>query len=164
MFLTGKKVPGIFARLCSERRDAMKMQSTRIVLLCCLLFAAGRPLRAREEPKTPQSADAGVVWELKYDRELNGRLDGDTRGGDLKLTAKKNVITAAPSGGDLTRGDKWSGLFIVGRVTLIQLREDGLNGYARVLSGKQVNHGPFLGTWHDNDGGSGDFELTLKKK
>src|SRR5262245_57922842 len=121
--------------------DAMKLQQSGFVILCWLLFGVAQPSVAKEEPKTAPT-DA-VVWELKYDRELNARLEGDVHGGDLKLTAKKNVIAATPSGGDLAQGGKWSGLFIVGRVTVIQLREDGLNGYARVLSGKQVKTGQF---------------------
>ena len=46
---------------------------------------------------------------------------------------------------------------------ILFLRQDGPKGLVCFYSGKQLDDGRFAGTWFDNRGSSGDFELIEQK-
>jgi hypothetical protein len=53
---------------------------------------------------------------------------------------------------------------VEGKPSIVFLRQDGPKGLVCFYTGKLSEDGKITGTWFDNRGSSGDFEMAVEKK
>jgi hypothetical protein len=102
------------------------------------------------------------VWVMKYDDRLDGKVeskpDSDVR---WRLTVSKDKVSGKLDNG---KGHSLAGEVVDGKPPIIFLRQEGPRGLVCYYSGKLVENGRLVGTWFDNRGGSGDFEMRPEAK
>lgn len=119
-----------------------------------------------DEPPKPLLAQDGI-WIMRYDSKLDGRLD-DKSHGELrwKIAVRNNRI----SGGLAEAKEKdpsdhrLAGEIAAGKPPIVFMRQDGPKGLVCYYSGKLVAENRVAGTWFDNRGNSGDFNLGIERK
>ena len=57
-----------------------------------------------------------------------------------------------------------AGEIVGGGPPILQLRQDGPRGLVCYYAGRRVGPTQIVGTWYDNRGGSGDFEMVAEAK
>lgn len=132
-----------------------------LVALASVLLApfSGLPPAARGQGEAALLPAEGA-WKMRFDYRLDGELkDAKDRGGaPLRLKVDKGHITC--------RDGKFSftGEVVAGKVPIINLRQDGPDGFVSFYTGKLVKKGRIVGTWYNTIDRSGDFELVLQEK
>lgn len=128
-----------------------------------LVFMA--PAFADDAPKPLLPAEA--VWAMRYDAKLDGEVTG--KPGDAvrwQFTVRNDRV--AGNLADHKPGDpadhRIAGEVVPGSPPIIMLRQDGPKGLVCYYTGKRVEEGRVVGTWFDNRGKSGDFEMVIEKK
>jgi hypothetical protein len=110
---------------------------------------------------------AHAVWVMRYDAKLDGELTGKIEDAvRWSLTVRNDRITGGLDGmkvGD-AKDHRVAGEIAAGKPPILVLRQDGPNGLTCYYTGKLIGEGRAVGTWFDNRGGSGDFEMIAEKK
>ena len=133
-----------------------------IALLSVFCVALGRA----EEPAKPALVSEGV-WVMRYDDKLDGEVRAKP-GGEVRwrLAVRNDRVAGSLAG--LKDGDptdhRLAGDVVAGRPPLVSARQDGPGGLTCYYTGRLVGADRIVGTWYDNRGGSGDFEMTPEKK
>jgi len=123
------------------------------------------PALADDAPKAPLPAEA--VWVMRYDAKLDGEVTGKPADAVRWRFAVRNDRVAGNLA-DHKPGDpadhRIAGEVALGSPPIVMLRQDGPRGLVCYYTGKRVDEGRVVGTWFDNRGKSGDFELVIEKK
>ena len=128
-------------------------------------LAAVAPAAAEDAPKPLLPAEA--VWVMRYDAKLDGEVTG------LPADAVRWAFTVRNdrvSGGlaDLKPADptdhRIAGEVVPGGPPIVLLRQDGPKGLVCYYTGRRVDADRVVGTWFDNRGKAGDFEMVVEKK
>ena len=138
--------------------------TVRIIATSAMLLVCSVALG--DEPPKPLLAPAGI-WIMRYDSKLDGKLDDNSHGEvRWKIAVRNNRI----SGGLAEAKEKdpsdhrLAGEIAVGKPPIAFMRQDGPRGLVCYYSGKLVAENRVAGTWFDNRGNSGDFELAVERK
>jgi hypothetical protein len=122
------------------------------------------PSAARtENPKPILPTEA--VWSMRYDDKLDGEVTGKPADAvRWSFTVRNDRIAGSLAG--LKPGDpsdhRIAGEVVAGKPPIVMLRQDGPRGLVCYYTGKLVE-GKVVGTWFDNRGKSGDFEMVIVK-
>ncbi len=127
-------------------------------------------------PPQPIVGRAGVrfltsnaVWVFRHDTELSGGLGAHGQA-FWRLAVRSNRILGGP---DAPRETAYENHHISGEISgggaagdtpVVSLRQEGPNGYVSLHVGRANDDGRIVGTWFDNRGMSGDFELVPEHK
>jgi hypothetical protein len=114
---------------------------------------------AKDEPLLP----ADAVWSFKYDLHLDGEVKGDVAEITWRLAVRNSRITGVPAvftPGDPNTDHRLGGEIVPGKVPVLVLRQDGPGNYVCIYTCRLVADRFFLGTWFDNGGVAGDFEMS----
>jgi hypothetical protein len=108
-----------------------------------------------------------AVWSMRYDSKLDGEVTGKPADAvRWALTVRNDRISGSLAG--LKPGDpadhRVAGEIVAGKPPILLLRQDGPNGLVCYYTGRRVEEGKVIGTWFDNRGAAGDFEMTVEKK
>lgn len=129
-----------------------------LIVLANTCFADDAP-----QPLLPAEA----IWVMRYDAKLDGEVTG--KPGDAvrwQFTVRNDRV--AGNLADHKPGDpadhRITGEVAPGRPPIVMLRQDGPKGLVCYYTGKRVEDGRVVGTWFDNRGKSGDFEMVVDKK
>jgi hypothetical protein len=122
-------------------------------------------LLAADAPTAPLLPAEGV-WVLRYDDKVDGELkakpSSEVR---WRLSVRNDRVAGSLDG--IKPGDpsdhRMSGEVAAGKPPVVSLRQDGPKGLVCFYAGKLVAPDRVVGTWYDNRGGSGDFEMTDAK-
>ena len=138
-----------------------------IVAVACVLVAGayvGSPVTAQDKTPVEELLPSGV-WKLEVTDRVDGERQGDPRSQLLQLRVIRNRVTGHPADDEPDRA-RLAGEVVVGKATVLTWRQDNSNieGYSQFCTGKVVEKGKVVGTWHDTEGQSGDFVLTFEKK
>jgi hypothetical protein len=103
---------------------------------------------------------------MRYDDKLDGEVTGKSADAvRWALTVRNDRISGSLAG--LKAGDpsdhRIAGEIVAGKPAIIMLRQDGPRGLVCYYTGKRVEEGKVVGTWFDNRGKSGDFEMGIEK-
>jgi hypothetical protein len=104
---------------------------------------------------------------MRYDAKLDGQLS-DKDAGEVRwrCAVRNNRYSGSLAG--LKENDptdhRLAGEIVDGKPAILFLRQDGPKGLVCFYTGKRSEAGTFVGTWFDNRGKSGDFELTVEPK
>jgi hypothetical protein len=108
-----------------------------------------------------------AVWVMKYDDKLDGEVNAKL-GRDIRWRIAMRNDRVAGCLADLKEGDpqdhKLAGEVATGKSPIVHIRQDGPGGLTCYYTGKFVGADRVVGTWFDNRGGSGDFEMSVEKK
>jgi len=134
---------------------------TLLVLVASWSFcgAAG----ADDPPLLPEEA----VWVMRYDDKVDGEVK-DKPGAEVrwKLSVRNDRVSGRLA--ELKESDpadhRIGGEIAAGKPPVVALRQDGPKGLVCYYAGKRVADDRIVGTWYDNRGAAGDFELTVEKK
>lgn len=135
------------------------------MLVCCVLFAfLNFPVRAADDaPLLPAEA----VWVMHYDDKLDGEVHAKP-GGEVrwKLSVRNDRIAGSLADKKETdpTNHHLAGEIVAGKPPVLSLRQDGPKGLVCYYTGKKVAADKIAGTWFDNRGSSGDFELVMEIK
>lgn len=140
------------------------MRIKSAVLIAILCSTTNSVSQSPETPK-PLLPQAGI-WKMRYDGKVDGELSGKVSDDvQWKFAMRNNHVTGSLVG--LKEGDasdhKIAGEVVEGKPAILFLRQDGPKGLVCFYSGKRLDDGRFTGTWFDNRGNSGDFELIEQK-
>jgi hypothetical protein len=120
---------------------------------------------ADEAPSPLLPAEA--VWVMHYDDKLDGELHAKP-GGEVRWKLSVRNDRVAGSLADVKETDPknhhLAGEIVAGNPPILSLRQDGPKGLTCFYTGKRVAADRITGTWFDNRGSAGDFELALEKK
>jgi hypothetical protein len=135
----------------------------RFALLILAIVAC--PLRADDPPKSLLPAEA--VWIMRYDAKLDGQVNGKPEDAvRWAFTVRNDRISGSLAG--LKVGDpsdhRVAGEVVPGKPPIVMLRQDGPKGLVCYYTGQRVEEGRVVGTWFDNRGKAGDFEMVIEKK
>jgi hypothetical protein len=140
------------------------MPSRHLLAVALLLLTQTLVLGGPEEPKPALPVEA--VWVMKYDIKLNGELNAKP-GGEVRWRISSRNDRLSGSLAEMKPGDpkdhKLSGEVVAGKTPLVNIRQDGPGGLTCFYTGKLVEN-RMVGTWYDNRGGGGDFEMSVEKK
>ena len=104
---------------------------------------------------------------MKYDDKLDGEVHAKA-GGDVRWRIAVRNDRIAGSLADLKDSDpkdhKLAGEVAAGKSPIVHLRQDGPGGLTCYYTGKLVANDRVVGTWYDNRGAAGDFEMAVEKK
>ena len=108
-----------------------------------------------------------AVWSMRYDSKLDGEVTGNPADAvRWALTVRNDRISGSLA--DMKPGDpkdhRVAGEIVTGKPPILLLRQDGPNGLVCYYTGRRVEEGKVIGTWFDNRGSAGDFEMTIEKK
>lgn len=130
-----------------------------------VLALAAIPLKADEPPRPLLQAEA--VWVMRYDAKLDGQVTGKAEDGVRWALAVRNDRISG-SLADHKPGDstdyRIAGEVVSGKPPIVMLRQDGPKGLVCYYTGQRVEEGRVVGTWFDNRGKAGDFEMVIEKK
>jgi hypothetical protein len=105
---------------------------------------------------------ANGVWVMRYDDKLDGKVEGkpesDVR---WRLDVSKDKVTGSLDNG---KGHSLSGEVVDGKPPVLFLRQEGPRGLVCFYTGKFAEKNRIFGTWFDNRGGSGDFDMRSESK
>jgi hypothetical protein len=123
------------------------------------------PARAEDAPKALLPAEA--VWAMRYDARLDGEVTGKSADAVRWAFAVRNDRVSGGLAG-LKPGDptdhRIAGEVVPGGPPIVLLRQDGPKGLVCFYTGKRVEEGRVVGTWFDNRGKAGDFEMVVEAK
>lgn len=119
---------------------------------------------ARDEVPAEQQVPSGV-WKLEVRDRVDGELRGEARSVPLRLRVIRNRVSGHPADDEPDRA-RLAGEVVVGKATVVTWRQDNSNieGYSSFCTGRVIEKGKIVGTWHDTEGQSGDFVLSFEKK
>jgi hypothetical protein len=137
------------------------MATLKSLCIVVLLFAGNAGFG--DEPPGLLPPDAN--WIMHYDSKLDGKLDGH---GEVrwKIAVRNNRMSGrlADAKEHEPSGHHLAGEIAAGRPPIVFLRQDGPKGLVCYYSGRRSAENQIAGTWFDNRGNSGDFELTIETK
>jgi hypothetical protein len=117
-----------------------------------------------DEPPAP-TLPAEAVWVLRYDGKVDGELKPKP-GSEVRWRVSSRNGRVSGSLAGKKEGDpsdhKLSGEVAEGKPPVVSLRQDGPKGLVCYYAGT-LSAGKVVGTWYDNRGGSGDFEMAAEK-
>lgn len=130
-----------------------------------VILVLPKPTVADEPPKPLLPPHA--VWSMRYDSKLDGEVTGKpTDAVRWEFTVRNDRVTGGLAG--LRPGDasdhRMTGEIVAGKPAILSLRQDGPKGLVCYYTGKQMDDSRYVGTWFDNRGSSGDFEMIVEKK
>jgi hypothetical protein len=103
---------------------------------------------------------------MRYDSKLDGENTGKLADAvHWSLSVRNDRISGGLDGmkaGD-AKDHRISGEVVPGKPSIVLLRQDGPGGLVCYYTGS-LEVGRLTGTWFDNRGGRGDFEVLLDKK
>jgi hypothetical protein len=104
---------------------------------------------------------------MRYDSKLDGKLEDKSHGEvRWRIALRNNRLTGGLA--DAKEKDpsdhRLAGELAEGKPPILFMRQDGPKGLVCYYSGKRVAENRIAGTWFDNRGNSGDFELALERK
>jgi len=104
---------------------------------------------------------------MRYDSKLDGEVTGKPADAvRWALTVRNDRISGSLA--DMKPGDpkdhRVAGEIVAGKPPIMLLRQDGPNGLVCYYTGRRVEAEKVVGTWFDNRGSAGDFEMTMEKK
>ena len=119
---------------------------------------------AQEKAQVDDPVPSGV-WKLEVTDRVDGEPKGEARTQSLRLRVIRSRVSGQPADDDADRA-RLAGEVVVGKATVVTWRQDNSNieGYTQFCTGRVVEKGKVVGTWHDTEGQSGDFVLTFEKK
>ena len=132
------------------------------LILVAFGFLSGA-MGADESPLLPADAE----WVMRYDDKLDGEVK-DKSGTEVrwKLAVRNDRVSGRLA--ELKESDpadhRIGGEVTAGTPPVVALRQDGPKGLVCYYAGKRVAGDRIVGTWYDNRGAAGDFELTIEKK
>jgi hypothetical protein len=139
------------------------MNRLHAIATSVLLFVLPGAART-EDPKPLLPAEA--VWSMRYDDKLDGEVTGKPADAVRWMFTVRNDRIAGSLAG-LKAGDpsdhRIAGEVVAGKPAIVMLRQDGPRGLVCYYTGKRVDEGKIVGTWFDNRGKSGDFEMVIEK-
>ncbi len=110
---------------------------------------------------------AEAVWVMRYDSELDGKVTGKPADAVRWAFAVRNDRVSGGLAGS-KEGDpadhRISGEVAAGKPPIVSLRQDGPGGLVCYYTGRRVEAARVVGTWFDNRGKSGDFEMVVEAK
>ena len=141
----------------------MKMKVVVLVAAVCSIFPLTARCQESPKPLLPQEA----VWKMRYDAKLDGEIHAkDGEAVRWKFAVRNNRIGGNLAG--LKDGDpsdhRIAGEVVEGKPAIVSLRQDGPKGLVCFYTGKLTADGRIEGTWFDNRGTAGDFELQVEAK
>jgi hypothetical protein len=147
----------------------MKTRTVAVLVMACAgILATVIPiLLARKGAEAKPLLPDNVVWLIRYDYVLDGVLRGEVSESRWRFEVHDNHITGTPISdkeGNPEEQHRITGEVVDGRVPLLSLRQAGLTGYVCFTSGRRVGAERFAGTWYDNAGWAGDFEMMRDNK
>jgi hypothetical protein len=135
----------------------MRSSSAILVLLGLLICCGLSSSPAGGQGAVKELLPAQATWTHRWDAILDGKLK-DPKEADIEMSVRNNRIT-----GKGAQDGRWTGEIVPGKVPVVMIRQDG-PGFTVFSCGKLVKEGHIVGTSYSTKGGSGDFELVLKKK
>jgi len=133
--------------------------SIAILPLVVSAVHAGEPAK----PLLPPHA----VWVMRYDGKLDGMVTGKAEDGvRWSLTLRNDRISGSIDGkraGD-PKDHRIAGEIAPGKPPILMLRQDGPGGLVCYYTGRVGEDGKVVGTWFDNRGSAGDFEMVAEQK
>ena len=130
-----------------------------ITILACTTTQADEPIRPALSPD--------AVWVMKYDDKLDGEVKAKP-GGEVRWRVAVRNGKVAGSLADAKANDpkdhRLAGEVSPGKPSIVSFRQDGPGGLVCVYAGRVVAADRIVGTWFDNRGGSGDFEVEAEKR
>lgn len=134
-----------------------------LIRIAALILVA--PAQADDASKPLLPAEA--VWAMRYDARLDGEVTGKPADAVRWAFTVRNDRVAGGLAG-LRAGDptdhRIAGEVVPGTPPIVMLRQDGPKGLVCYYTGKRVEEGRVVGTWFDNRGKAGDFEMVVEKK
>ncbi len=143
------------------------MTALRVLFSLTLIAACGAPRPAGADDPPAALLPAEAVWVMRYDDKLDGEVRAKP-GGEVrwKFSVRNDRVSGSLAG--MKESDpadhRLSGEVVAGKPPIVSLRQDGPKGLVCYYTGKRVAADRIVGTWYDNRGSSGDFELTPEKK
>ena len=133
-------------------------------LAIALLFSAQLSVA---DPVAKPLLPAEAVWVMRYDAELDGKVTGKVEDAVRWAFAVRNDRVSGSLAG-LRAGDptdhRLAGEIAPGSPPITTLRQDGPGSLVCYYTGKRIEPDRIVGTWFDNRGKSGDFEMVIEKK
>jgi len=147
----------------------MVYKLTAVAVICVLAFLALDPFSVRAQPPEHSLLPRHAIWNYKCDRTVDGKLGDDATGGPYHVTVINNHITMRPTDPDWENKVVLTGEIvpgIEGKPPAFFLRQDNhdIKGYVSFHNGQLVERGRIVGTWFNNRGESGDYELVFDKE
>jgi hypothetical protein len=137
-----------------------------LVLLANLVFGNVAFLATAEESPQPL-LPAESVWVMRYDDKLDGELHAKP-GSEVRWKSSVRNDRIAGVLADKKENDPTNhhlaGEIAAGNPPIVSLRQDGPKGLICYYTGRRVAADRIVGTWYDNRGSAGDFEMTIEKK
>ena len=131
-----------------------------------LLFIITLSLLSQPTIAADQSTPLGnshAVRVMRYDSKLDGQLKPKSGVVKWRMSIRNNRVTGElatlPVGS--SKQHQLSGEVASGKSPIVTLRQDGPNNLTCYYTGRLVSEGKIVGTWYDNRGGEGDFELSV---
>ena len=142
------------------------LQSLCAICIGFFVFSANTISTAADEAPNPL-LPPHAVWAMRYDSKLDGEVTGKAADAvRWEFTLRNDRVTGGLAG--LKPGDasdhRMAGEVVAGKPAILSLRQDGPKGLVCYYTGKQMEDGRYVGTWFDNRGSSGDFEMIVEKK
>ena len=120
---------------------------------------------ADDAPKPLLPADG--IWVMRYDDKLDGEVTGKLADAIRWAFVVRNDRVSGGLAG-LKAGDptdhRVAGEVVAGTPPIVLLRQDGPKGLVCYYTGQRKMEGRVVGTWYDNRGKAGDFEMVVEKK
>ena len=121
------------------------------------------------QDKAPRLPEASK-WDLTRDYKIDGKLEDNQniQQTPLTLLVQGNQLSGhyldRKAGGE-NNNSTFSGEIVTREKSLLILRQEGKKDgtYVVIHTGHQIGENHYRGTWHDNSGQSGDFELKIAK-
>lgn len=108
-----------------------------------------------------------ATWTVRFDTVLDGEIvaqDGKIGGLTLRLAVHNNRVTGVPLASAQYADHRITGELTPGAMDILFLRQDGPAHYVSYYTARRVGAGRFVGTWIDNRGGGGDFDLVQEQQ
>ncbi|CAH9053808.1 hypothetical protein PSECIP111951_00898 [Pseudoalteromonas holothuriae] len=112
---------------------------------------------------TTNALAADEVWSLTTDLHLNGEVIGTSESLDARIHQGHFILnsqtepSSATMMGNILSGTVDTVQYSTPIITFTQFRGDATYAYR----GQYIGDGAYQGTWYNNNGGSGDFSLTM---
>ena len=139
------------------------MNHPLVPIVVLALIALPAPADDTPKPLLPGEA----VWVMRYDAKLDGEVTGKPADAvRWAFTVRNDRVSGGLAG--LKAGDpadhRIAGEVVPGRPPIVLLRQDGPKGLVCYYTGRLIEEGRVVGTWFDNRGKAGDFEMVIEKK
>jgi hypothetical protein len=135
------------------------------IILCGIVGVAVPLLTVSGQPAGESLLPKHSIWKLRYDNTLDGKLENPSET-QVRFSVINNRVIGKSLDQTWQAKTQYSGEIAFGKHALVVLRQDNdENNYTCIWSGRFHDKGRrIVGTFHDNHGTSGDFEMIFERE